>query len=661
MVADRLSALLSPASIAFVGGARAQLAANQTRRFGFGGQAWLVGPAGAYGSLSELPAVPDAVFVGVAAPTALDIIAEAAALGVGGAVVYSAGFAETGTEGRALQDRLVNAAGDMVLIGPNCHGFVNARSGAVLWPDVHGAERVESGVALITQSGNVAIDLTMQQRGLPVALVVTLGNQAMISAADCIGALVDDPSITAIGLHIEGIPDSAALGEALKRAAEIGKPVVVLKTGISRRGSVIAGTHTASLAGPPAAHRAFFARYGVAQVATPEALLGALSVAHTAGSPRGRRVVSLSCSGGEASLMADLSEQSDLVFAPFSDAAKADLDRVLDGRVALENPLDYHTFIWGDDRRMESCFTTALRDGCDIGVLVIDFPAPGLDDDDWWPAVEAFGNAAEAADVLGVVTSTLPENLPRNVCHGLVERGLAPIPGMANCLQALAAFTPSTTSPVHLPPPVVSTSTSLDEEAGKRLLADAGFPVPTGERATVTTAAAIAEGLGYPVVVKSLGVAHRTEVGGVVVGVANAQQLAEAVRGLTALGDEILVEAMVTGVVAELIVGLRIEPPVGWTMTLGSGGILAELVADTATILLPASDAQVRSTLETLAVHHLLTGWRGGRRGDLAATVATIVRLGELAVANNLEIEVNPLLVCEEGVWIADTLMEAWK
>ena len=214
---DRLTRLLHPRSIAFVGGARAQLAADQTTKFGYDGDIWWVHPNSDFPTLADLPVVPDAVFVGVAADRAIDVVGEANRLGVAGAVVYAAEFAESGEAGADRQARLVAAAGDMPLIGPNCHGFVNARSGAVLWPDIHGCLRVDRGVGIITQSGNVAIDLTMQQRGLPIAMMVTTGNQANVTITDCLETLIDDPAITAIGIHIEGLRDSVRFGQAALR------------------------------------------------------------------------------------------------------------------------------------------------------------------------------------------------------------------------------------------------------------------------------------------------------------------------------------------------------------------------------------------------------------------------------------------------------------
>lgn len=653
-----LSGLFAPRSIAFVGGSRARLAAAQTRQFGFEGDVWEVNPNGPFPTLADLPSVPDAVFIGVPAEAAGEVMSEAAALGVKGAVAYPADFAEAGHVDR--QAALVRAAGEMPFIGPNCHGFVNPRTGAVLWPDVHGCDRVESGVAIITQSGNVAIDLTMQQRGLPVAMVITLGNQASVDLVDCLEAMVADPAVTAIGLHIEGLTDSARFADACRAAHAAGKGVAVLKTGTSHQGAVIANTHTASLAGSASAHRALFERCGAVQVHAADALVGALSVLHATGPLRGASAVSLSCSGGEASLMADLSNDLRVEFPPFSEPTKTVLDSILDGKVALENPFDYHTFIWGDADRMTSCFTSALSDGADIGILVIDFPNPGRDNADWWPTVDAFADAVRRAGVTGVVTSTLPENLPEDVCEYVTSLGLAPLPGMSACVAVLDALIPRPIGVPHLPPPVrVSAAASiLDEATAKTWLRGAGLPVPHGRQVHGDTADSAAADIGFPVVVKSLAVAHRTEVGGVAIDLNDESEVATAVASMRHLGPQFLVEQMVQDTVVELLVGIQVDEPVGWTLTLGSGGVLAELVADTATLLLPCTAEEIDRALGMLAADRLLNGYRGGQIADRPAAIEAIHQLTQLAAVTNAHIEINPLIVTESGAIIADALIE---
>jgi acyl-CoA synthetase (NDP forming) len=224
-----LTRLLDPSSVAFVGGERAAFAIEQSRLLGFEGEIWAVNPTrselagvSTVATVADLPGVPDAAFVAVDRVMSIEVVAALRHLGAGGAVCYASGYAESGSEGSALQARLLLAAADMPIIGPNCHGYINALSGAVLWPDVHGCRRVERGVAIITQSGNLAINVTMQQRGLGLSHVITLGNQAGVGIEDCLEALVDDERVTAIGLHIEALSDPIRFGQAAIRAHDLG-------------------------------------------------------------------------------------------------------------------------------------------------------------------------------------------------------------------------------------------------------------------------------------------------------------------------------------------------------------------------------------------------------------------------------------------------------
>ena len=251
-----LSRLLRPTSIAVVGGgAWCANVIDQCRRMGFAGPVWPVHPtreaiagAKAYPSFDALPGVPDAVFVGVNREATIDIIARLRHLGAGGAVCFAAGFLEAEAElgdGAAMQARLLEAAGEMPIIGPNCYGFINYLDGALLWPDQHGGQRCDSGVAILTQSSNIAINLSMQRRALPLAYLMTAGNQAQLGLADLGLALLADPRVTALGLHIEGVGDLRAFEALANQAQEQGTPIVALKSGRSEQARTATQSHTA--------------------------------------------------------------------------------------------------------------------------------------------------------------------------------------------------------------------------------------------------------------------------------------------------------------------------------------------------------------------------------------------------------------------------------
>jgi acyl-CoA synthetase (NDP forming) len=321
-VAD-LHRLLAPRSVAILGGAAAERVVAQCLKLGFDGSIWPVHPKRAemagvacLPSLDALPGVPDAVFLGVNRHATVEAMATLRSIGAGGAVCYWSGFAETGDVD--LQSDLLDAAGDVPFFGPNCYGFVNTFDRVALWPDEHGMHTLDRGVAIVSQSGNVAVNLTFQQRGLRLGTIVSVGNQASIGTEDCIDAFLDDPRITAIGLFLEAVRDAQQFAAVAARAHAQGVPIVALQTGRSASGAAIATSHTGSMSGRAAAYGALFERYGIATVTTPAEMLETLKLLDNGGRLSGPRIVSMSCSGGEASLVADLADGGPLRFEPFA-------------------------------------------------------------------------------------------------------------------------------------------------------------------------------------------------------------------------------------------------------------------------------------------------------------------------------------------------------
>ena len=343
-------------------------------------------------------------------------------------------FTETGDLDR--QRSLLEAAAGMPLLGPNCYGFINTTARVALWPDEHALSPVERGVALVTQSGNIGCNLTMMQRGLPIATLLTLGNQADVDIAAAMDAFAQDPRITAIGLHIEGLRDPQAFAAAAARAQAAGKPVVALKTGRSPQGARIALSHTASMAGEDRICAALFERYGVARAPTLSALVETLKLLHFGGPTTGRRLVSLSCSGGEAALVADLAPAHGLSFPPFSEVAACSVAATLSDLVHIDNPLDYHTFIWNQREALENTFAAALAGGFDAALLILDTPThPAMKPDSWLVTARAWAAAQRRVGARAVVVATLPEGMPARLADELGAAGIAPLQccARANC------------------------------------------------------------------------------------------------------------------------------------------------------------------------------------------------------------------------------------
>jgi acyl-CoA synthetase (NDP forming) len=668
----RLERLLDPASLAFIGGDAAVRAIGQCRALGFDGEMWAVNPTraemngvAAVPSVADLPGPPDAAFVAINRHDAVTVVGDLATRGTGVAVCYPSGFAESGPDGASLQDQLVAAAGPMPVLGPNCYGTISATSGAALWPDEQGLTRTESGVAIVTQSGNIAVNLTMQTRGLAIAHVITLGNQCDVAVEDMLDVLVDDPPVTGIALHIEGLRDVGAFGDAVGRARRRGLPVVALKTGSSDAGATIAASHTASLVGADDAYSALFERIGARRVRSIPELLDTLHVLDALGPLDGRRIISLSCSGGEASLVADRANGYDIDLPTLDPDHTERIRSTLPEIVAVSNPLDYHTFIWGNEAQLTRCFTEALDGPIDAAMLVLDFPRPGIDAASWWPTLRAFGAASRKTGTPGLVAATLAETMPADVRSAAIADGLAvvtDIDAALRCLEAGAWWGRSRgldgPDLLTLPSTGSDSSTLLDEVEAKSLLAEVGVEVPRGEGVDVADAADTAERLGFPVVVKALGLGHKTEVGGVRVGLGSRADVDEAALELRHLGSGLLVEELVEGTV-ELLIAVRQAPPVGYVLTLGAGGTLVEVLDHTQSLLLPAPADSIRAALAALALWPVLAGHRGRPSAAVEEILAIVDGLTELVADRPeiLQVEINPLIVGPDRAVAADALV----
>ncbi len=677
----RLARLLGPRSIAVFGGAEAAAVVEQSLKMGYAGDIWPVHPTKtevggrkAYRSVADLPDAPDAAFVGVNRHATVEIVRQLAARGAGGAVCFAAGFREAGGEGDALQGALVAAAGAMPLIGPNCYGLINYCDGSLLWPDQHGGVRLPEGargVAIVTQSSNIAINLTMQRRGLPVAYVLTAGNQAQTGLSDMALGLIESDRVSAVGLHIEGFDSVPGFERLAARARDLAKPIVAIKSGRSELARDVALTHTASLAGSDGAADAFLKRLGIARVHSLPSFIETLKLLHVHGALPGVSLASMSCSGGEAGLMADAAVGRTVAFGPLAADRRERVRDALGPMVAVTNPLDYNTFVWNDRVAMTGAFSAFVSDAFDLTMLVLDFPrADRCADAAWLPAAEAFEAALAAGRARGAVVATLPENLPEDRAARMMSAGIAPLNGVTEAMDAIeaaaqvgGAWRRAPPVPVAAALPSRRVSRLLDEDDAKARLAAAGLPVPAGRRVRDARSAAEAAGaLGFPVAVKALGLAHKSETGAVRLSLCDGASVERAAADLGPLGRGLMVERMVEGGVAELVCGIRLDAQFGPVLTLGAGGVLVELVRDSATLLLPASRGEIEAALRSLRLFPLLDGYRGRRRADVAAAVEAIAALADLAMASAgeiMELEINPLIVCGagEGAWIADALM----
>ncbi len=663
-----LSRLLRPKSVAVVGGgAWCRQVILQLKRMGYSGSVFRVHPfpdpvegVTAVPRIADLPEAPDAVFLGINRHATLEAVAALSAMGAGGAVCFASGFAEAVAEDAAsgaLQAALVDAAGDMPVLGPNCYGFVNAVDGALLWPDQHGCHPVERGVAILAQSSNIAINLTMQKRALPIAYVITCGNMAQTSQIEIAHALLDDPRVTAIGLHVEGFGNVQEWHQFALAAEACGVPVIAIKVGASDQAQRATLTHTASLAGTDAGADALLERLGIPRLYDLPAFLETLMLLHCNGFLENSTLSSISCSGGEASLVADMATGFGVSFPVLKQDQEMALSAALGPMVALSNPLDYHTYVWGDLQKMTAAWSPMAAAHIGLVLIVLDYPH--TDPSAWEAATEAAIAVRRESGRPVAVVSSLPELLPKDVASRLLVSGVTPLHGLREALAAAEAAG-NRAAPQQYPPIPVGPEgmpEMISEMQAKERLASFGLKCPKRVRSTRNALVQTASELREPLVLKALGLAHKSEAGAVRVNLRK-DALEEAARNMP--GDAFLIEEMVAGTCCELLLGVTRDPAHGFVLTIGAGGILTELWQDRVSMLLPVTREDVTERLRLLRIYPLLTGYRGAAPADLEGALDAVMALQDFVVAeaNSLyEVEVNPLMCTPESAVAVDALI----
>ena len=662
-----LSRLLRPKSIAVIGGgAWCRSVTEQLIKAQYSGDIWPVHPRAedicgltAYRTAMDLPSPPDAAFVGINRDATIGAVERLNRLGAGGAVCFASGFAET-EDGQDVNARLLKAAKDMPILGPNCYGMINALDGAMLWPDQHGCQPVNKGVAILTQSSNLAINLTMQNRGLPIAYMVTCGNQAQLSMADIAIALLDDPRVTAIGVHIEGFSDLPAWQALARKAQAQNIPIIALKVGKSAQAQSATISHTASLAGSDTGSNALLTHLGVNQVNDLPTLIETLKILHVAGPLPSTRIASISCSGGEASLIADMAHDSNLTFPPLTDKQTDHLFAALGPKVALANPLDYHTYIWRDVDAMTRTFSALIDSNIAITFLIVDFPrADTCDTSDWDCVVKAATQTKASTGGTIAMVSTLPESMPEHVAQQLIADGIIPLNGLHEALSATQAaqHLPAQQADVIVPTTAKNTIT-IPEADAKNALKGLGLDTPntwTGDLKHLTT---MAQNNTGPYVLKCTGSAHKSETGGVALSLNDADTVLSAGQKMS--GDQFLLEEMITSPVAELLVGVVSDPAHGFILTLGAGGIYTELHQDTISTLIPATRNQIKQCLTQLKMAPILSGYRNQPAANIDSILDAIQSIQDYVLANLdtvQEVEINPLIATQTRAVAVDALI----
>jgi acyl-CoA synthetase (NDP forming) len=693
-----IEALLKPRAIALVGvSAKGGAGANilkSGQRFGFAVPTWPVNPNASeiggqlcYASLRDLPQTPDCVVVAVPASAVLDVVGEAAALGVRGVYVVSEGFADAANdEGRERQAKLVALArsANLALAGPNCMGIASLHYRfAATMADIP-STAVAGGISLVSQSGglmNSFAELT-SNRGIGVNYLISSGNEAALEMADYIEFLSDDPATRVIACIMEGAKNGRRFRAAVERAARK-KPLVVLKLGRSAFGQRATLAHTGTLAGRHEAFAALFGQNGVALVDSIDALVETAALLDLAPLPQGDRVVMMTVSGGATSLIGDLGESAGLNFPPIADATNARIQKILGVERAFGNPLDTVGLPrLRKDGNISAVVQTMLEDdGIDLIGLVLGMRGDGWDSHQ--ELVDRLAQATKGARKPLMVVSFMSNSLTRHWRGYAQSNGLPLIEDLERGLKAVrqlidyAKFRRSAerrhvTRPAHVA--LQPAGRVLTEAESKKILGAAGLPV-TREALARDPAEAmrLAAEIGGAVALKiqSPDIAHKSDIGGVHLGARTAAEVETAAGNVFdnarrncpgATIDGILVQEMVEDGV-EFILGMTYDETFGPLVVCGAGGVTVEVFKDAAVLLPPFTAAEATAAIDSLKVAKLLDGFRGAPPRDVDALVDCCVRFGDFVAATDGQyaaIDLNPVLVCARGrgVRIADALME---
>lgn len=678
-----LDALLRPASVAVIGASNDPTRIGgrpirYLREAGFSGQVYPVNPRHqevqglpAFPHISDVPEAVDLAIVAVPAPSVVGTVEACAARGVRVAVIYSAGFAEMGAEGRRLQQRLgaIAAETGLRIVGPNCLGVYNSELGffATFSTTLEDGFPAPGGVALVSQSGAYGSHLSLlaTRRRIGIRFFVTTGNECDVDVAETIGWLARQPDISVIVAYIEGVADRDRLLESLALARERGKPVVLQKVGRSEIGADAVRSHTATLAGSDAVYDGVFRQFGVHRARDAEEMLDVAYAASFGAFPASRRVALMSISGGVGVQMADEAVACGLDVTPMSDRAQARLKAQLP-YASPRNPVDITAQAFND--------LGLIRSNLDV-----------ILEEDAYDAVVAFFTFAAAAEamvepvreILQDARRRHPDRLlvlsivgPPDVVQHYEAAGCPVFEDPSRAVRAVAAlarlaesFERTASAPAVAPATIPLPPPPIGETAARRIFADAGLPVIESRLCgTARDAAEAAAELGFPVALKiaSPDIAHKSDMGGVALDLGTPEAVAQAFTALVAAArsarpgahvEGILVSPMVTGGI-EMILGVQQDPTFGPVVMCGLGGVFVEILADVSFRPAPFDAAEAHRMLRELRGYPLLAGARGRPPGDVDALAAALAALSRFAAAHAERLEsaeLNPVVVRPSG------------
>lgn len=637
----------------------------------------------AYHSVLDIEGDVDLVILCTPQKTILPLLEDAAKKNCGGAVVFASGYSETGEEGRVLQEELVKKADELgiAVMGPNCAGFANFMDGIFAFAFLV-EERDRSGnIGMISQSGQIVL-AALDSPGMGFSHVISSGNSCNVKIEDYLEFLVDDEDTKVVAGYIEGITKPEKLIRTFEKAAEKKKPIILLKTGRSLKSQELAASHTGSLSGADKVLRAVFRRYGILEAQDLEELCGMATALSWLGEmPKGKRCVFMNVSGGEAGVMADLSEDYGLTLAEYRPETKAYLKTLVPDYGSVNNPFDMTAGIGYNVPAM--CKAMEAISGDDqVDVICIAYTiTPEVWDETITCMVEAASIVRQNPDMKPVFWLPFIEHTRHKKSAEILRKAGVPLlpSGGYGCsilhkILEYAIWTYEKTEHA-LPESSYNRTRSMSEYESLCYLENHGVPIPPQAVAKDSQeAAALAGTLGYPLSVKihSADIQHKSDVGGVKLNIRDEQELKTAYRDIMANCGKNAPDAKLEGVLlkpmlkpgVEMIIGVNNDKDFGPVIMVGMGGVFVELFKDVQLAPAPLTKNMAMHMIRSLKAYPLLNGYRGSAVCNVEALADLLVTISRMAAEKKDEIkelDINPVFVTDQGVAIADALLIVYE
>jgi len=621
-----------------------------------------------YPDLASLPEPADLALMIIPADAVEGALRQGVENGLKAAVVYAAGFGDGGREhslkrGAAFRKTLDEL--DIAVCGPNCMGLAGIRQKLYCYPHTHVSGMTPGPVALVTQSGGTLSYFVncAQERGLKFSYAISSGNELSLDLADYVDFLVDDPDTEQICLFIEGIRRPDAFMKAAGRALKAGKPVIAIKTGKSQKSREAAASHSGAVAGDYAAYEAMCERYGIIACETVEEIIEVTLGFQQRRLPKGPGIAFMTTSGGTVDLLHDYCEQENAVVPELSPETVEAVREFVPADCHIRNPIDTGAPVGRSGRSspIEICKAFARDPAVDMVAWCNNMPG----------TARSAGQADQIKELLAstdkpvISFARMPHNIPDGGLDFQEDTNMPFVQGTrtgVRVMNALWFHASRRGREIAALPAPAGKAENCAGDALQAALAEAGVTPPRSAMAAdADDAGRAAAGIGFPVAVKIVSpqASHKTEVGGVALGldsadgvVAAAAAMAEKLKAIdpSATIDGFLVQEMVSGV--EVLLGARDDALYGPMLVIGTGGVMVELMRDVALKLLPATEDDVRAAIDGLRLKDLLAGFRGAQHADTDALVKAAVAFGDFYLDHRTwlaDIEINPLMVLPKG------------